>query len=76
MSTLLVVQHARTHKLAPVHPFALGSRIIPTSVSQSYFRILSAGPITTKVKGEFALDHEDVAIRGMMVVEKGEMMWP
>ena len=38
--------------------------------------ILSAGPTTTKTKGEFALDHEDVAIRGMMVIEKGELMWP
>ena len=28
--------------------------------------ILSAGPTTTKVKGELALDHEDIAVRGMM----------
>ena len=38
--------------------------------------ILSAGPTTTKTKGELALDHEDIAVRGMMVLEKGEMMWP
>jgi NAD(P) transhydrogenase len=38
--------------------------------------ILSAGPTTTKVKGELALDHEDIAVRGMMVLEKGAMMWP
>jgi len=38
--------------------------------------ILSAGPTTTKVKGELNLDHEDIAVRGMMVVEKGELMWP
>uniref|UniRef100_A0A7S3FKH4 NAD(P) transhydrogenase, mitochondrial n=2 Tax=Haptolina ericina TaxID=156174 RepID=A0A7S3FKH4_9EUKA len=38
--------------------------------------ILSAGPTTTKTKGEMALDHDDVAIRGMMVVQDGELMWP
>merc|ERR1719506_2460115 len=38
--------------------------------------ILSAGPTTTKTKGEFALDHEDIAVRGMMVLQAGEMMWP
>ena len=38
--------------------------------------ILSAGPTTTKVKGELALDHEDIAVRGMMVLEKGVMTWP
>ena len=42
--------------------------------------ILSAGPTTTKTKGEFALDvgtaTEDVAVRGMMVLNGGEMMWP
>ena len=38
--------------------------------------ILSAGPTTTKVKGEFALDPEDIAVRGMSVMQKGEMMWP
>jgi len=38
--------------------------------------ILSAGPTTTKVKGELALDEEDIAVRGMMVLKDGEMMWP
>ena len=38
--------------------------------------ILSTGPTTTKVKGEFALDHEDIATRGLMVIEKGNLMWP
>jgi|TARA_B100000085_G_scaffold184512_1_gene168577 NAD(P) transhydrogenase len=38
--------------------------------------ILSAGPTTTKTKGEFALDHEDVAVRGMMVVQNGVATWP
>jgi hypothetical protein len=38
--------------------------------------ILSAGPTTTKTKGEFALDYEDIAVRGMMIMDKGEMTWP
>merc|ERR1719424_1867510 len=38
--------------------------------------ILSAGPTTTKVKGELALDHEDIAVRGMMVLVRGVMTWP
>jgi len=38
--------------------------------------ILSAGPTTTKVEKEFALDHEDIAIRGMMVIQDGEVLWP
>jgi NAD(P) transhydrogenase len=38
--------------------------------------ILSAGPTTTKTKGEMALDYEDIAIRGMMVMDQGELTWP
>jgi len=38
--------------------------------------ILSAGPTTTKTKGEMALDYEDVAIRGMMVMDQGQLTWP
>ena len=38
--------------------------------------ILSAGPTTTKVKGEFALDPEDIAVRGMTIINKGELQWP
>jgi len=38
--------------------------------------ILSAGPTTTKTKGELCLDPEDVAVRGMMVVNEGALMWP
>ena len=37
---------------------------------------MAAGPTTTKTKGEFALDHEDIAVRGMMVMENGESRWP
>jgi NAD(P) transhydrogenase len=38
--------------------------------------ILSAGPTTTKVKGELNFDHDDIAVRGMMVMEGGELRWP
>ena len=47
----------------------LNSRLSSTSSSlyanNQMKWILSAGPTTTKVKGEFALDEEDIAIRGM-----------
>jgi len=36
----------------------------------------SVGPMTTKVKDYWHIDHEDVAVRGMLVLEKGKMMWP
>lgn len=38
--------------------------------------ILAAGPTTTKEKGVFTLDPEDIAVRGMTVIQSGEMMWP
>ena len=38
--------------------------------------ILAAGPTTTKTKGEFALDYEDIAVRGMMIMDQGELTWP
>jgi NAD(P) transhydrogenase len=34
------------------------------------------GPQTTKVKEHFYIDHEDEAVRGMLVVENGKLMWP
>lgn len=37
---------------------------------------LSMGPQTTKVKGEFLIDHEDQAVRGALVTENGKNMWP
>jgi len=36
--------------------------------------LLSAGPLTTKVKGEYLIDHADEAVRGMLVLEKGKLM--
>ncbi|GMI08862.1 hypothetical protein TrRE_jg11208 [Triparma retinervis] len=36
----------------------------------------SVGPMTTKEKGYWHIDHKDEAVRGMLVLEKGEMMWP
>jgi len=39
--------------------------------------LLSMGPITHKVeKGNLAIDHADEAVRGMLVVEEGKLMWP
>lgn len=38
--------------------------------------LLSAGPQTTKNAGYYHIDHEDEAVRGMLVVEKGKLMWP
>lgn len=38
--------------------------------------LLSMGPQTTKVKGEFLIDHEDQAVRGALVTENGKNMWP
>ena len=36
----------------------------------------SVGPMTTKTKDYWYIDHEDEAVRGMLVLEKGKMMWP
>lgn len=38
--------------------------------------LLSMGPQTTKVKDYLYIDHEDDAVRGMLTVEKGNLMWP
>jgi len=38
--------------------------------------LLSAGPQTTKEPEHFYIDHDDEAIRGMLVVEKGKLMFP
>ena len=58
----------------------LNSRLATTSSSlyannQMKF-ITSIGPMTTKEKGTYVIDHEDEAVRGMLVVEKGKLMWP
>jgi NAD(P) transhydrogenase len=34
------------------------------------------GPQTTKVKDYLYIDHKDEAVRGMLTVEKGKLMWP
>jgi NAD(P) transhydrogenase len=54
---------------------------LPTTSSTLYANniskfLLSAGPQTTKEQGYFFIDHEDDAVRGMLVVEKGKMMYP
>uniref|UniRef100_A0A7S3DSQ9 proton-translocating NAD(P)(+) transhydrogenase n=1 Tax=Entomoneis paludosa TaxID=265537 RepID=A0A7S3DSQ9_9STRA len=38
--------------------------------------LLSAGPQTTKEAGYYHIDHADEAVRGMLVVENGKMMYP
>lgn len=38
--------------------------------------LLSIGPHTSKDAGYFNIDHEDEAVRGMLVLENGKMMWP
>lgn len=38
--------------------------------------LLSIGPHTSKEAGYFHIDHEDEAVRGMLVVENGKMMYP
>jgi len=38
--------------------------------------LLSAGPHTTKTKEHFYIDHKDEAVRGMLVLEDGKMMYP
>lgn len=54
---------------------------LPTTSSSLYANnisklMLSAGPQTTKEPGYFYIDHEDEAIRGMLVVENGKLMFP
>lgn len=58
----------------------LASRL-PTTSSSLYSNniskfLLSMGPQTTKVKDHLYIDHEDDAVRGMLTVEKGKLMWP
>jgi NAD(P) transhydrogenase len=38
--------------------------------------LLSAGPHTSREPGFYYIDHEDEAVRGMLVVDDGKMMWP
>lgn len=38
--------------------------------------LLSTGPHTTKEKGYFYVDPEDLAVRGALVARDGELMWP
>ncbi len=54
---------------------------LPTTSSSLYANnisklLLSAGPQTTKEPEYFYIDHEDEAVRGMLVVEQGKLMFP
>jgi NAD(P) transhydrogenase len=58
----------------------LPSRLATTSSSLYSNNIskllLSAGPHTTKVKDHFYIDHNDEAVRGMLVLDEGTLTWP
>jgi len=54
---------------------------LPTTSSSLYANniskfLLSAGPQTTKEACHYFIDHEDEAVRGMLVLESGKMMHP
>jgi len=54
---------------------------LPTTSSSLYSNniskfLLSIGPQSTKTKEYFHIDHDDEAVRGMIVLENGKMMWP
>lgn len=54
---------------------------LPTQSSTLYSNniskfLLSMGPFTSGKKGEFMIDHKDDAVRGALVLEEGELMWP
>jgi H+-translocating NAD(P) transhydrogenase len=38
--------------------------------------LLSIGPFTTKVNDHYYIDHNDEAVRSMLIVEKGTLMYP
>ena len=51
---------------------------LPTAASHLFGRnqanfLLSVGPTTLKTEKVFAIDHDDPAVRGMLVVEKGQL---
>lgn len=53
---------------------------LPTQSSTLYSNnlskfLLSMGPFT-KHKDHFFIDHKDDAVRGALVLDNGEMMWP
>jgi len=37
---------------------------------------LSAGPFSTKVEQEYAIDHSDEAVRPMLILDQGKSTWP
>ena len=54
---------------------------LPTTSSSLYSNniskfLLSMGPQTMKTKEYMYIEYNDDAVRGMLAVEKGEMMWP
>ena len=58
----------------------LASRL-PTTSSLFYSNnistfLLSIGPQTTKVKDHYYINHDNNAVRGMLTVDNGKLMWP
>lgn len=54
---------------------------LPTTSSSLYANniskfLLSIGPQTSKEPGFYFIDHQDEAVRGMLTVEKGKLMFP
>ncbi|KAG7354255.1 NADP transhydrogenase subunit alpha [Nitzschia inconspicua] len=54
---------------------------LPTTSSSLYANniskfLLSIGPQTSKEPDYYFIDHADEAVRGMLVVENGKLMWP
>jgi H+-translocating NAD(P) transhydrogenase len=54
---------------------------LPTQSSTLYSNnitkfLLSIGPHSTKQKGHFYIDHDDQAVRGALVAQDGNLMWP
>ena len=49
---------------------------LPTQASTLYANNISKFLLSAGGKGHFAIDHEDEVIRGSLVLQDGEMMWP
>lgn len=54
---------------------------LPTQSSTLYSNnivrfLLSMGPFTRKIKGEFMIDYKDEAVRGALILDDGTLAWP
>lgn len=55
------------------HPFVRFRCRLSNNISKF---LLSMGPFTTKEQGRFYVDHKDEAVRGALVTQDGQVMWP